>query len=99
MPFDTRPPRNNFYILLRSENETRLNLSLIFAQHYRGSFKSLNTGIITLMNYGKKNISMKMILKNDNFEDYYFYHKNYDDDDFNYRQTRSPCSVTCDDGS
>ena len=70
MPFDTRPPRDNFYILLRFENETRLNLSLIFAQHYRGSFKSLNTGIITLMNYGND--------LDDNDEN------DYDDDDYDY---------------
>ena len=36
-----------------SNNLTSLFLKLFYFQHYRGSYKSLNTGIITLMNYGK----------------------------------------------
>jgi hypothetical protein len=34
-------------------NHHTVTMCLLFLQHYRGSMKSLNTGIVTLLNYGK----------------------------------------------
>jgi hypothetical protein len=34
-------------------NENNRNICCFIFQHYRGSLKSLNTGIITFLNYGK----------------------------------------------
>ena len=47
-----RKERGNFALL--SCDRTKRNLKKnICVQHYRGSLKSLNTGIVTLLNYGK----------------------------------------------
>lgn len=40
--------------LIHKLNIFMSNLTFLFSlQHYRGSLKSLNTGIVTLLNYGK----------------------------------------------
>lgn len=39
--------------LTRLADRSRSILCFVVFQHYRGSMKSLNTGIVTLLNYGK----------------------------------------------
>lgn len=38
---------------MRNLHVTLTTINLFLLQHYRGSMKSLNTGIVTLLNYGK----------------------------------------------
>ncbi len=54
-PLQRRPLRPCFMAGGGHERDARLIcvLSFISLQHYRGSLKSLNTGIVTLLNYGK----------------------------------------------
>ena len=48
-----RKERGNFALLSCDRTKRYLKKKNICVQHYRGSLKSLNTGIVTLLNYGK----------------------------------------------